>query len=212
MLVLPRARRVGGWRTCWTFSERGRILGYPSYLEPFMAAMANTAESISFGDMSEYLIRIVDVVVERSDEFRFQNNLAAFRCILRLDGALVDVGAVETFVNTTLAAAVWPFRNVRIGHCSMWATPGPAQHHRPASHWIWQPGCGTPDTRRRGSGITRGACVGEGSDCGGRSRFTPRRRKGFRLSCWTGEPPDRGASPQAGAALRPCRRHHAMTR
>ena len=45
MLVLPRARRVRGWRTCWTFSERGRILGYPSYL-------------------SEYLIRIVDVVVE----------------------------------------------------------------------------------------------------------------------------------------------------
>jgi HK97 family phage major capsid protein len=82
--------------------ERGRILGYPSFLDPFMPAMANTAESIAFGDMSKYFIRIVNGVrFERSDEFRFQNDLVAFRCILRLDGALVDTGAVKSFVNTT---------------------------------------------------------------------------------------------------------------
>jgi HK97 family phage major capsid protein len=82
--------------------ERGRILGYPSYLDPFMPAMANTAESIAFGDFSKYFIRIVNGVrFERSDEFRFQNDLVAFRCILRLDGALVDTGAVKSFVNTT---------------------------------------------------------------------------------------------------------------
>jgi HK97 family phage major capsid protein len=82
--------------------ERGRILGYPSYLDPFMPAMANTNESIAFGDFSKYFIRIVNGVrFERSDEFRFQNDLVAFRCILRLDGALVDTGAVKTFVNTT---------------------------------------------------------------------------------------------------------------
>jgi HK97 family phage major capsid protein len=81
---------------------RGSILGYPSYLDPFMPAMANTAESIAFGDMSKYFIRIVNGVrFERSDEFRFQDDLVAFRCILRLDGALVDTGAVKTFVNTT---------------------------------------------------------------------------------------------------------------
>jgi HK97 family phage major capsid protein len=81
---------------------RGSILGYPSYLDPFMPAMANTVESIAFGDMSKYFIRIVNGVrFERSDEFRFQDDLIAFRCILRLDGALVDLGAVRTFVNTT---------------------------------------------------------------------------------------------------------------
>jgi HK97 family phage major capsid protein len=81
---------------------RGSILGYPSYLDPFMPAMANTAESIAFGDMSRYFIRLVNGVrFERSDEFRFQNDLVAFRCILRLDGALIDTGAVKTFVNTT---------------------------------------------------------------------------------------------------------------
>jgi HK97 family phage major capsid protein len=83
-------------------TQRGRILGYPSFVDPFMPAMANTAESIAFGDMSKYFIRIVNGVrFERSDEFRFQNDLVAFRCILRLDGALIDTGAVKTFVNTT---------------------------------------------------------------------------------------------------------------
>jgi HK97 family phage major capsid protein len=82
--------------------ERGRILGYPSYLDPFMPAMANTAESIAFGDMSKYFVRIVNGVrFERSDEFKFQDDLVAFRCIIRLDGALIDTGAVKTFVNTT---------------------------------------------------------------------------------------------------------------
>jgi HK97 family phage major capsid protein len=83
-------------------TERGRILGYPSFVDPFMPAMANTAESIAFGDMSRYFVRIVNGIrFERSDEFRFQNDLVAFRCILRLDGALIDTGAVKTFVNTT---------------------------------------------------------------------------------------------------------------
>jgi HK97 family phage major capsid protein len=83
-------------------TTRGQILGYPSFIDPFVPAMANAAESIAFGDMSKYFIRIVNGVrFERSDEFRFQNDLVAFRCIVRLDGALVDTGAVRTFVNTT---------------------------------------------------------------------------------------------------------------
>jgi HK97 family phage major capsid protein len=83
-------------------TERGRILGYPSFVDPFMPAMANSAESIAFGDMSRYFVRLVNGVrFERSDEFAFQNDLVSFRCILRLDGALVDTGAVKTFVNTT---------------------------------------------------------------------------------------------------------------
>jgi HK97 family phage major capsid protein len=83
-------------------TDRRSILGYPAYTDPFMPAMANGAESIAFGDMSKYFIRIVNGVrFERSDEFRFQDDLVAFRCILRLDGALVDTGAVKTFVNTT---------------------------------------------------------------------------------------------------------------
>jgi HK97 family phage major capsid protein len=63
--------------------DRRSILGYPVYVDPFMPAMANTAESIAFGDMSRYFVRIVNGIrFERSDEFRFQNDLVAFRCIL----------------------------------------------------------------------------------------------------------------------------------
>jgi HK97 family phage major capsid protein len=83
-------------------TDRRSILGYPVYVDPFMPAMANTAESIAFGAMDRYFVRIVNGIrFERSDEFRFQNDLVAFRCILRLDGALIDTNAVKTFVNTT---------------------------------------------------------------------------------------------------------------
>jgi HK97 family phage major capsid protein len=83
-------------------TQRGQILGYPSYVDPFMPAMATTAKSILFGDFSRYFIRIVNGVrFERSDEFRFQNDLVAFRCILRLDAALIDLGALRHFQNLT---------------------------------------------------------------------------------------------------------------
>jgi HK97 family phage major capsid protein len=83
-------------------TDRRSILGYPVYLDPFMPAAANGAEYIAFGAMDRYFIRIVNGIrFERSDEFRFQNDLVAFRCILRLDGALIDTSAVKTFVGTT---------------------------------------------------------------------------------------------------------------
>jgi HK97 family phage major capsid protein len=83
-------------------TDRRTILGYPVFVDPFMPAMANAAESIAFGAMDRYFVRIVNGIrFERSDEFRFQNDLVAFRCIIRLDGALIDTNAVKTFVNTT---------------------------------------------------------------------------------------------------------------
>jgi HK97 family phage major capsid protein len=82
--------------------DRRNLLGYPTYHDPFMPAAANGAEYIAFGAMDRYFVRIVNGVrFERSDEFRFQNDLIAFRCIVRLDGALIDTGAVKTFVGTT---------------------------------------------------------------------------------------------------------------
>jgi HK97 family phage major capsid protein len=64
-------------------TDRRSILGYPVFVDPFMPAMANGNESIAFGDMSRYFVRIVNGIrFERSDEFRFQNDLVAFRCIV----------------------------------------------------------------------------------------------------------------------------------
>ena len=51
-----------------------------------------------FGDISRYWVRIVDGVrFERSDDFAFQSDLVSFRCIVRLDGALVDLNATKVF-------------------------------------------------------------------------------------------------------------------
>jgi HK97 family phage major capsid protein len=83
-------------------ADRRSLLGYPVYHDPFMPAAANGAEYIAFGAMDRYFIRIVNGIrFERSDEFRFQHDLIAFRCILRLDGALIDTNAVKSFVGTT---------------------------------------------------------------------------------------------------------------
>jgi HK97 family phage major capsid protein len=82
--------------------DRRSLLGYPVYHDPFMPAAANGAEYIAFGAMDRYFLRIVNGIrFERSDEFKFQNDLIAFRCIIRLDGALIDTAAVKTFVGTT---------------------------------------------------------------------------------------------------------------
>jgi HK97 family phage major capsid protein len=83
-------------------TDRRSILGYLVYTDLFMPAAANGAEHIAFGAMDRYFIRIVNGIrFERSDEFRFQNDLIAFRYIIRLDGALIDTAAVKTFVGTT---------------------------------------------------------------------------------------------------------------
>jgi HK97 family phage major capsid protein len=83
-------------------TDRRSLLGYPVYTDPFMPAAANGAEYIAFGALDRYFIRIVNGIrFERSDEHRFQHDLVSFRCIVRLDGALIDLGAVRTFVGTT---------------------------------------------------------------------------------------------------------------
>jgi HK97 family phage major capsid protein len=76
------------------------ILGKPVLIEPNLAAMATSAKSIVFGDMSRYLVRIAGGVrFERSDEFAFQNDLVTFRAILRGDGVLGDqTGAVKHYI------------------------------------------------------------------------------------------------------------------
>jgi HK97 family phage major capsid protein len=74
------------------------LLGQPGYVDPHAPAMAANAKSVAFGDWSRYVVRIVQGVrVERSDEFAFQNDLASFKAIIRLDGALVDANAIKLF-------------------------------------------------------------------------------------------------------------------
>ena len=63
--------------------------------------MAANCKSLVFGDLSRYFVRVVNGIrFERDDSYGFQNDLVSFRCIIRLDGALVDANAVKLFQNS----------------------------------------------------------------------------------------------------------------
>ena len=76
------------------------LLGKPVYTDPNVAAVATSAKSVIFGDISTYYVRIAGGVrFERSDDFAFQNDLVTFRAVVRGDGILADqTGAVKVFV------------------------------------------------------------------------------------------------------------------
>jgi len=76
------------------------LLGKPVYTDPNVAAVATSAKSVIFGDISAYYVRIAGGVrFERSDDFAFQSDLVTFRAVVRGDGILADqTGAVKVFV------------------------------------------------------------------------------------------------------------------
>lgn len=76
------------------------LLGKPLFTDPNVAAVALSARSVAFGDISAYFVRLAGGVrFERSDEFAFNTDLVTFRCVVRGDGILADqTGAVKTFI------------------------------------------------------------------------------------------------------------------
>lgn len=76
------------------------ILGKPVVTDPNVDAVALSAKSLAFGDLSAYHVRLAGGIrFERSDDFAFQSDLVTFRCIVRGDGILVDqTGAVKHFI------------------------------------------------------------------------------------------------------------------
>jgi len=79
------------------------ILGKPVLTDPNVAAIGASAESVIFGDISQYFVRMAGGIrFERSDEFAFNADLVTFRALMRADAALVDLtGAVKTFTGGT---------------------------------------------------------------------------------------------------------------
>lgn len=81
------------------------LLGKPIQTDPYMPAIAATAESIAFGDWSAYFVRLAGGVrFERDDSFAFGTDQITFRCIIRADGVLADqTGAIKTFTGGAAA-------------------------------------------------------------------------------------------------------------
>lgn len=83
-----------------TMGQPDTLLGRPIYTDAYMAAVALSAKSVAFGDLSTYFVRIAGGVrFERSDDYAFGNDQIAFRAIVRADGELADqTGSVKLFV------------------------------------------------------------------------------------------------------------------
>jgi HK97 family phage major capsid protein len=88
------------WQPSLVAGTPETLLGKPVHTDPNVAAVATSAKSVIFGDISAYIVRLAGGIrFERSDEFAFQNDLVTFRCIVRGDGILADqTGAVKVFV------------------------------------------------------------------------------------------------------------------
>lgn len=87
------------WEPSMVLGSPDLLLGKPLVADPFMPAVATGAQSVAFGDFSQFFVRMVGPVrFERSDDFLFGSDLVAFRCVLRGDGVLVDqTGAIKTY-------------------------------------------------------------------------------------------------------------------
>ncbi|MDV8146260.1 phage major capsid protein [Arthrobacter sp. B10-11] len=85
------------WEPSIIAGQPDTIFGKPVYTDPNVPATGLNAKSVIFGDLSTYMVRLVNNVrFERSDDFKFDSDQAAFRCIIRGDGILADqTGAVK---------------------------------------------------------------------------------------------------------------------
>jgi HK97 family phage major capsid protein len=87
------------WEPSMVLGSPDLLLGKPIVADPFMAATATGAQSVCFGDFSTFFVRLVGGVrFERSDDYLFNQDLVAFRCLLRGDGTLVDqTGSIKSY-------------------------------------------------------------------------------------------------------------------
>jgi HK97 family phage major capsid protein len=86
------------WEPSTVLGSPDLLLGKPLVADTFMPAVGANAFSIAFGDFAQFFIRLVGGVrFERSDDFAFGSDLITYRCLLRGDGALVDLNAIKAF-------------------------------------------------------------------------------------------------------------------
>ena len=65
------------------------LLGFRVYENPAVAAVGSAAASVGFGYLPSYKVRVAGGLrVDRSDDFKFANDLAVFRFLIRVDGNL----------------------------------------------------------------------------------------------------------------------------
>lgn len=88
------------WEASTVAGQPDLILAKPVLTDPYVASTGVNNKSVGFGDLSAYIVRLVNGVrFERSDEFGFNKDVITFRAIVRGDGLLADqAGAFKHFV------------------------------------------------------------------------------------------------------------------
>jgi HK97 family phage major capsid protein len=87
-----------------TVGSPNTLLGYPIVENPDIANVGTDAKSVLFGDMSQYLVRVVNgLEVTRSDEAYFTSDQIAWKATIRVDGnGAADVnGGIKYFAGGT---------------------------------------------------------------------------------------------------------------
>lgn len=73
-----------------------RLLGRPVVVDSNMPQIGTGNKSVLFGDFGAYFVRQVNGLrIERSDDFKFQNDLVSVRVLWRADGVLADTTALK---------------------------------------------------------------------------------------------------------------------
>lgn len=84
------------WQPSLVAGDPDLILGKPVRIVPALDSFAASKKPIYFGDFSKLVVRIAGGIrFERSNEFAFGADQAAFRCVVRTGAVVVDPNAVK---------------------------------------------------------------------------------------------------------------------
>lgn len=80
-------------------AQADTLLGKPIIVNESVASVALSAKSVLVGDFSRFYVREAGgLIVETSDQYKFDYDLVGFKVILRTDSLLVDTTAVKHFI------------------------------------------------------------------------------------------------------------------
>jgi HK97 family phage major capsid protein len=86
------------WQPSLQAGQPDRLLGYPVFENPSMAAVGTAAKCLIAGDLKSYIVRQAGGIrLDRSDDFAFADGLVTFRAIFRVDGGLPQTSHVKYF-------------------------------------------------------------------------------------------------------------------
>jgi HK97 family phage major capsid protein len=101
-IAAARKMKDGAGNYIWTDSavpgQAATLLGYRTFENPNLAAVATGAKSIVFGDLSAFKVRVAGGIrVDQSSEYGFNTDSVYYRGLTRIDGGLTHASHIKYF-------------------------------------------------------------------------------------------------------------------